>query len=458
MERVLTAPVPAASEHSASSRVVDLTPALERTQRTWVSAVLVLEIADFARKSVSEQLLAKDRINALIGDAIDGIPAADRIVLETADGVAIDFLGAPAQALCAAVQIAAAAAQETQDSVAAPVRAGINFGPVRLAPDSEGQPNIIGDGVSVAQRIANFAEPGQVLVSRAYYETVTSGAEARTALFSFRGPRTDKHVREHEIYACTASADQLCEVLASEAIASGRDGSRPARGWLHKRNAALASAAASVLVFLLAAFLLVGERASTPPARVRTVPAEIKPAPVATAQPTDPIPAPEAIAAVEPAASAPTTAPASAAPAASSAEPTLPSAAKTAPRAARAKPARPTSAPPVTQTAAATSAPSEPVWLQPEPTPEPSETHADPVPAQKAPSGPTALVILAISPWGEVLLDGKPVGVSPPLNELEVTPGRHVIEVRNASFKPFQEDLNLGPNETIKIKHKFIQR
>ncbi len=68
--------------------------------------------------------------------------------------------------------------------------------------------------------------------------------------------------------------------------------------------------------------------------------------------------------------------------------------------------------------------------------------------AATARHGATALVQLAISPWGEVFVDGKSVGVSPPMAELELTPGKHRIEVRNGDFKPYQEDveLELAPN------------
>jgi serine/threonine-protein kinase len=78
--------------------------------------------------------------------------------------------------------------------------------------------------------------------------------------------------------------------------------------------------------------------------------------------------------------------------------------------------------------------------------------------AAKPPAGPTALVILAISPWGEVYVDGKSAGVSPPLRELELTPGKHRIVVRNGQFKPVEEDVELGSNQTLRIRHKFIQR
>jgi serine/threonine-protein kinase len=79
-------------------------------------------------------------------------------------------------------------------------------------------------------------------------------------------------------------------------------------------------------------------------------------------------------------------------------------------------------------------------------------------PAPKPKAGPVALVLLAISPWGEVLVNGKPAGVSPPMSELQLRPGKYRIEVRNGAFKPYEEDVELASNQTIRIKHKFTQQ
>ena len=46
-----------------------------------------------------------------------------------------------------------------------PARIGLNLGPVRLVRDLNGRPNIIGDGINVAQRVMAFADAGQILVS-----------------------------------------------------------------------------------------------------------------------------------------------------------------------------------------------------------------------------------------------------------------------------------------------------
>ncbi len=68
---------------------------------------------------------------------------------------------------------------------------------------------------------------------------------------------------------------------------------------------------------------------------------------------------------------------------------------------------------------------------------------------------PPALVTLAIKPRGEVLLDGVPRGHTPPLTELEVKPGRHVLVVRHPGFTPLQLTLDLKPGERMTVTHAF---
>jgi serine/threonine-protein kinase len=74
--------------------------------------------------------------------------------------------------------------------------------------------------------------------------------------------------------------------------------------------------------------------------------------------------------------------------------------------------------------------------------------------APKAPEKPTSLS-LGISPWGEVYVDGNKKGVSPPINTVSVTPGKHEIEIRNTTFPPYKQTVDLKPGEQLKIRHKF---
>lgn len=71
-----------------------------------------------------------------------------------------------------------------------------------------------------------------------------------------------------------------------------------------------------------------------------------------------------------------------------------------------------------------------------------------------APSG-NGRVRLAISPWGEVHVDGKMLGVSPPLNEVVLPAGKHRIEIRNGSFAPYRQNIDLASDASLRIKYKF---
>lgn len=67
-----------------------------------------------------------------------------------------------------------------------------------------------------------------------------------------------------------------------------------------------------------------------------------------------------------------------------------------------------------------------------------------------------AKVSLAVYPWGEIWVNGKNVGVSPPLNELKLPAGRHTVEIRNESRPPYRETLTVEAGDTSKkIRHKF---
>ncbi|MDQ1315505.1 MAG: eukaryotic-like serine/threonine-protein kinase [Pseudomonadota bacterium] len=76
-----------------------------------------------------------------------------------------------------------------------------------------------------------------------------------------------------------------------------------------------------------------------------------------------------------------------------------------------------------------------------------------PAPVSATPA--KASVMFAVTPWGEVFVDGKSVGVSPPLTSLQLDAGKHNVEIRNQQFAPYRGTVNLKSGESLKIKHKF---
>src|SRR2546428_10250760 len=213
---------------------------MESSSRTLVCSVLFLDIVEYSRKPVAEQLQLKQLFNAVLAKALDQVAAADRIILDTGDGAAVTFMGDPEDALFAAMSV-----RDMASTV--PVRLGVNLGPVRLVKDLNGQMNIIGDGINVAQRVMSFARPGQLLVSRSFYEVVSGLSRDYMNLFRHEGSRTDKHVREHEVYSVIGDAPAARRVAESALEITGGSNLRrwlAGIGPLGLRRSALAAAPA----------------------------------------------------------------------------------------------------------------------------------------------------------------------------------------------------------------------
>jgi class 3 adenylate cyclase len=231
---------------------------LESAGRTLVCSVLFLDIADYSQKPVAEQLQLKQAFNQALAVALEHVAPRDRIILDTGDGAAITFMGDPEDALFASMAM-------RDLSATVPVRLGVNIGPVRLVKDLNGQMNIIGDGINVAQRVMSFSRPGQLLVSRSFYEVVSCLSRDYANLFRHEGSRTDKHVRAHEVYAvvgATPAPRRVDEAEArSQSVPPGPVGWLAGTGPLGLRRTALAAAP---VLFMLIVAGGVGARAMFP--------------------------------------------------------------------------------------------------------------------------------------------------------------------------------------------------
>lgn len=377
---------------------------LDQGNRTFIGSVLFLDIVGYTKKSVAAQIAMKERFTTLLSASLKDIASDQRIILDTGDGAAITFLGDPEDALFVAMQLRDAlrrpedetAEDDTAGPVDVPIRTGINLGPVKLVRDINGQPNIVGDGINVAQRIMSFAPTRQIVVSRSFYDMVSVISEEYSKLFTYEGSRTDKHVRDHEIYVVGESAaafkqaqDGMTDRAAitnSRAKALKIENTAPAASvettsmpgpadtgpTPERKKFVLAGGVLAVVVIALGIALAMktsGEK-SVPPA----------------------------------------TAPAVAAPPAESSAKTATT--DTAPKAAEVKPAAP-------------------------------------------PAELPGVLVFGIQPWGEVFINGKSIGVSPPLKQTKLAPGQYSVEIRNTTFPTFSTRVDIKPKETRNIAHKF---
>jgi serine/threonine-protein kinase len=61
----------------------------------------------------------------------------------------------------------------------------------------------------------------------------------------------------------------------------------------------------------------------------------------------------------------------------------------------------------------------------------------------------------AVLPWGEIFIDGKSQGASPPLREIRLPTGKHQIEIKNTDFPPYRQSVELEAGASKTIRHKF---
>jgi hypothetical protein len=288
----------------------------------------------------------------------------------------------------------------------------------------------------------SFAKPEQVLVSRSYYEVVSRLSEESSKLFTYEGSRTDKHIREHEVYGVgdiSALHRRGVEQGSSRVEASGF--SLPMGPLSGRVKGAVQHVTASPRVATIAAvsailmLAIAGRMLRADPHAADKLPAKL-----ATASASAPS---AAYVATEPAAQRPRVEPAKPAPRAASLEP------KPAAQALASAPL--TGMPPAETKRAPAGVPAETKRASTEDKRGERPQAAAAQPSDEEP----AMVTLAISPWGQVYVNGKMRGVSPPLQELELPPGKHRIEVRNNSSAPHVVLVNAKAGERLRIKHKF---
>ena len=67
----------------------------------------------------------------------------------------------------------------------------------------------------------------------------------------------------------------------------------------------------------------------------------------------------------------------------------------------------------------------------------------------------TGVVRIAVSPWGQVEVDGSAAGTTPPLNQLTLTEGKHQITLRNEDFPAVTMTVTVSAGQPVSIKHRF---
>lgn len=163
-----------------------------RTGTPVFANIAYLRFGRFDERPVAEQAGLKAKLEARLRVALAKLPAADRIVLDAADGVALVLFGEPARALEVAQSLAAAAGEE-------PLKMGLNHGPIAVTARDAGA-MVFGDGITLAAAAAGFAPPGRLFATVPFAKMLEATRPDRAAELAPAGEFTDARVRLHSFY------------------------------------------------------------------------------------------------------------------------------------------------------------------------------------------------------------------------------------------------------------------
>lgn len=249
----------------------------DKMNKTSICSILVLDIIDYAKKTVAEQTEIKSLFNSFINQAIIDIPQEDRLLVDTINGAAIACTGPLEDALEDALFISITIRDEILKNNAQGlnplyVQFGINLGAARAVSNANTQPSLVGDGVDEAKRIMSFANSNQILVSQVYFEMASKLTQEIAQMFE----KYDMHAHEHDVYAVRLLKDKVANDDATSAVAEPVISQVIAS----KTNWVLISTG----LLVLAAFYTLVKMVSTPiePTITLVQPELIKPAPIST--------------------------------------------------------------------------------------------------------------------------------------------------------------------------------
>jgi adenylate cyclase len=179
-------------------------PADNKVQRR-LAAILAADVAGFSALMEQDEEGTLAKVKSLHREILE--PRINdhqgRVVKTTGDGILIEF-ASPLEAVhCAAeVQAALAAKAAEELSQVLRIRIGINLGDIIIEADGD----IYGDGVNIAARLEQMAEPGSIWISGKVYEEVR---DKLPYSFEDRGEQQIKNiVRTIRVYSLSVGFDK----------------------------------------------------------------------------------------------------------------------------------------------------------------------------------------------------------------------------------------------------------
>src|SRR5437773_4500854 len=130
-----------------------------------IAHVLFMDIVGYSKLSINDQNRAVEELNQLVraSEQFQLAEAAGRLLkIATGDGIALVFYTSPEAPAQCAIEIGSARRAHPRLQL----RMGVHSGPVSGVIDVNGQPNLAGAGLNMAQRVMDCGDAGHILLSK----------------------------------------------------------------------------------------------------------------------------------------------------------------------------------------------------------------------------------------------------------------------------------------------------
>src|ERR1039457_2416891 len=130
-----------------------------------IAHVLFIDIVGYSKLSINEQRAAIDELTQGVrtSEQFQNAEAAARLIkIPTGDGMALVFYKSPEEPVECALEISRALKEHPRVQL----RMGVHSGPVSGVIDVNGQANLAGAGLNIAQRVMDCGDAGHILVSK----------------------------------------------------------------------------------------------------------------------------------------------------------------------------------------------------------------------------------------------------------------------------------------------------
>src|ERR1700737_4722103 len=128
-----------------------------------IAHVLFIDIVGYSKLSINEQRAVIDELTQAVraSEQVQNAEAAARLIkIPTGDGMALVFYKSPEEPVECALEISRALKEHRQ------LRMGVHSGPVSGVIDVNGQANLAGAGLNMAQRGMDCGDAGHILISK----------------------------------------------------------------------------------------------------------------------------------------------------------------------------------------------------------------------------------------------------------------------------------------------------